>query len=252
MSDLEARRWTFDAIPREYLEARPRYPDAMVDDLIELAGMGPDDRALEIGPGPGIATRQFAERGISILAVELGPELAAVAREYVAAFPDVEVRNHDFNAWTPPTDAFGLAYAGQAWHWMDPETAYRKVYDALVPGGVLAPFWNHPAEGHSALLRDVYIEHAPELAKDRPYASLDERIEARVQDFLAPGVFDEVDVRRFPWTMRRTADEYIALVDTYSDHVVLDADVRKRLYAAMRERIEANGGVIERPVVAVA
>ncbi|MDJ0975263.1 MAG: class I SAM-dependent methyltransferase [Planctomycetota bacterium] len=252
MQDKEARRWTFDAIPREYLVARPRYPDAMVDALIQQAAMGPDDRALEVGPGPGVATRQFAERGIGILAVELGPKLAEVAREYLRDFPKVVIENRDVNAWTPPTEAFRLVYAGQAWHWVDPETGFRKAYDALVPGGVFAPFWNHPADGHAELLQPAYLEHAPELHKERPYASLDERVETRVQDFLAAGVFDAVDPQRFPWTMRRTADEYIAMIATYSDHLRMDPERCARLFDAIRERIEANGGFIERPVTAVA
>lgn len=252
MQDKEARRWTFDAIPREYLAARPRYPEAMVDALIRTAGMGPEDEALEIGPGPGVATRQFAERGIRILALELGPRLAEVAREYLAAYPRVRVEIQDVNQWTPPADRFRLIYAGQAWHWVEPETGFRKAYDALVPGGVLAPFWNHPADGHSELLHDVYLEHAPELAKDRPYPPLDERIDTRVAAFLAAGVFDRVEVLRFPWTMRHSAASYVAMIATYSDHLRMQPDRRARLFQAIRERIASNGDVIERPVVAVA
>jgi protein-L-isoaspartate O-methyltransferase len=78
--DRERRRSTFDEAAELYDRARPGYPAALFDDLVELAGIGPGSRVLEIGPGTGQATVPLAERGCRIVAVELGPQLAAVAR----------------------------------------------------------------------------------------------------------------------------------------------------------------------------
>jgi 16S rRNA A1518/A1519 N6-dimethyltransferase RsmA/KsgA/DIM1 with predicted DNA glycosylase/AP lyase activity len=50
-----------------------------IHDLVRLAGLGPGDRVIEIGCGTGQATVPLAERGLTITAVELGAELAAVA-----------------------------------------------------------------------------------------------------------------------------------------------------------------------------
>jgi 16S rRNA A1518/A1519 N6-dimethyltransferase RsmA/KsgA/DIM1 with predicted DNA glycosylase/AP lyase activity len=46
---------------------------------------------LEIGCGTGQATVPLAERGSRIVAVELGPAMAAVARRNLARFPAVQV-----------------------------------------------------------------------------------------------------------------------------------------------------------------
>lgn len=50
-------RDTFDEAADLYDRARPRYPQALVDDLVRAAGLGPGSRVLEIGPGTGQLTR---------------------------------------------------------------------------------------------------------------------------------------------------------------------------------------------------
>jgi SAM-dependent methyltransferase len=82
---LERRRSIFDQAAELYDQARPRYPPALFDDLAGLAGIGPGVRVLEVGPGTGQATVPLAERGCRLVAVELGPDLAAVARRNLAA-----------------------------------------------------------------------------------------------------------------------------------------------------------------------
>ena len=95
-------RSTFDQAAELYDRARPRYPPALFDDLAALAGIGPGSRVLEIGPGTGQATVALAERGYRVVAVELGAQLAAVARRNLARFPSVEVVTAAFEDWPLP------------------------------------------------------------------------------------------------------------------------------------------------------
>src|SRR5690349_15130736 len=95
-------RVTFDEDAERYDRARPGYPAAVFDDLLAVAGLGPGARVLEIGCGTGQATVPLAERGCRIVAVELGAELAAVARRNLARFPDVEVITGAFEPWPLP------------------------------------------------------------------------------------------------------------------------------------------------------
>jgi len=84
-------RAIFDEDAERYDRARPGYPDVLFDDLCELAQLDAGSRVLEIGCGTGQATRRFAQRGMAIVAVELGANLAAVTRRNLAAFPDTRV-----------------------------------------------------------------------------------------------------------------------------------------------------------------
>ena len=75
----DSLRTVFDRAAEDYQRTRPVCPPQLFDDLIDLAGLEAGDRVLEIGCGTGQATVPLAERGLAITAVELGPELAAVA-----------------------------------------------------------------------------------------------------------------------------------------------------------------------------
>ena len=82
-------RATFDSVAASYADARPTYPDELVDALVAATGIGPGSRLLEVGCGPGTATLPLARLGCRITAVELGAGLAAEARRRLAAYPDV-------------------------------------------------------------------------------------------------------------------------------------------------------------------
>lgn len=250
MENREARRHSFGPVAREYLAARPGYPAALIDDLLDAAALGPEDEVLEVGTGPGVVTRVLAERGLRVLGVDIGPELIEVAREHVREFPDVQLEVRDFNAWTPPAGRFGLVTSGQAWHWIDDATGCPKVSAALTPGGLFAPFWNYSVT-LAAQLVEAYATHAPELVVKRPYPGIDARIQQRTEKLEETGAFASIEVRRYPWTLRHDADGYVALIGTYSDHIVMDPDRRAVLFDAIRARIDREGGVIERPLEAL-
>ena len=78
------RRHSFDEDPDNYQAARPDYPARVYAVLADRCGLRPGVRVLEIGPGTGQVTRRLAAEGASVVAVELGPALAARLREETA------------------------------------------------------------------------------------------------------------------------------------------------------------------------
>src|SRR3712207_1186011 len=127
-------RATFDQVAPLYDEARPTYPDELFDDVVSLSGVPPAGRILEIGCGTGQATLPLARRGFRILCIELGENLAAVARRKVATYPHVEVLTGAFEDWPAEENAFHLVVSAEAFHWLDRTSAYRKIARALRPG----------------------------------------------------------------------------------------------------------------------
>src|SRR5438128_6585766 len=93
------RRTTFEQVPELYDRARPLYPAQLFADLVAFAGLEAGSRVLEIGCGTGQATLPLAERGLDVVCVELGEQLAAVARRKLAGFPHVEVVTAAFEDW---------------------------------------------------------------------------------------------------------------------------------------------------------
>ena len=94
-------RTSFDGDALLYDEVRPGYPEALFDDVVSLSGIPIGGRILEIGCGTGQATVPLSRRGYPILCVELGENLAAVARRNLAAYPLVEVQTGDFEKYPP-------------------------------------------------------------------------------------------------------------------------------------------------------
>lgn len=110
---------------------------------------------LEIGLGTGQATRDFAARGCSIVAVERGARLAERACDELAGFPNVEVVTSSFEEWPLPDEGFDCVLAATSFHWLDPAVRVTKSAAALRPGGVLATIATSISRGQVGVLRCV-------------------------------------------------------------------------------------------------
>jgi 16S rRNA (adenine1518-N6/adenine1519-N6)-dimethyltransferase len=63
--------------------------------IVAAAELSPDDRVLEIGPGPGILTELLAEQARVVVAVELDERLVPFLRERFASRPHVQIVQGD-------------------------------------------------------------------------------------------------------------------------------------------------------------
>ena len=106
------QRFAFDQIANVYKAARPDYPEALIEDVVSYAGLRPNDKILEVGCGTGQATKSFAKRNFSILAIDPGPEMLRGARESLAGFSDVGFLETTFEAWPGKQGGFRLIVAG--------------------------------------------------------------------------------------------------------------------------------------------
>ena len=60
------------------------------------------------------------------------------------------------------------------------------------------------------------------------------------EEIQASARFLNVASRRYLWDVTYTADDYIAVLDTYSGHRTIVREDRERLYERIRRRIEAR------------
>jgi len=234
---------SFDAAAELYERARPAYPCGLFDDLVQLARLQSGDRLLEIGCATGKATRPLLERGFSVVCLEPGARLAARASSNLAGFP-VEIHVTPFETWRGPLERFDLVYAATAWHWLDPAIRYPKAHQLLRPGGHLA-FWSalHAfPTGFDPFFGDiqvVYDEIGESHEGEWPPAPPD-KIPDRAGEIEASGLFEDVNVRRYVWENKYTAQEYIDLLNTFSGHISMDAEKRDYLYRQINDRIDAR------------
>jgi SAM-dependent methyltransferase len=236
----EPLRRTFDTVADLYEAARPSYPERLFDDLVALTALEPGAPLLEIGCATGKATRHLLERGFSVVCVEMGAQLAERARANLAGLP-AEIHIATFEEWESEPEAFELAYGATAWHWIDPAIRYRKAHRLLRPGGHLA-FWSaqhaFPVgfDPFFAEIQEVYDaiseSHPGEWPPPPP-----EQIPDDAPEIEASGLFEEIQVRRYLWEIHYTAEEYIALLNTFSGHIAMEAPKRDYLYREIRRRL---------------
>jgi SAM-dependent methyltransferase len=232
-------RETFEQVPELYDRARPSYPAELFEDLVALAGLRRGDRILELGPGTGKATLALAERGFRIVGVELGEGLAAVARRKLAGFPEIEIVNVPFERWETD-DRFDALVAFTAFHWIDPDVRFEKAARVLREGGALAVVATEHVlrEGGDTFWIEVQDDYdAVVPSPDNRPPSPPEEIGDLSGEIAASGRFRNVAVRRYLWDAFYKADEYIAVLDTYSGHRSMPDDERGELYRRIRRRI---------------
>lgn len=242
MGPMELRR-TFNEDAERYDRARPRYPQRMFDDL---AAATDGRRVLEIGCGTGQATVPLAERGYRVVAVELGAELADVARRNLAPFADVEVVTAAFEEWPLPDEPFDVVLSATAFHWIDPAVRLVKTARALKPGGLLAIVSTHHVAGGTeaffAEVQDCYERFDPATEKGL-------RLPAAA---TVPGDSTEMGgparTLWYEWDVTYSTEAYLDVLLTYSGTRALPTTQRDRLLECIAGLIDRRygGAVVKR------
>lgn len=242
-------RRLFDTVADDYHAARPGYPDALIRRLTESTGLTATSRVLEIGCGTGTFTGLLAPQGCQLTGLELGARLASVAQRNLRMFPNVEIHAGNFETWEANGPTFDLVVSAQAFHWIDPAIGYPKARTLLKPSGHLALVWNLFPGGDGPLyaaLDAVYRTHAPMLCGERR-ESLADRVNRTTREISNSGCFDPPEIHRVSWASTYTAEAYIRLLATFSDHAGLEPSVRENLFSHIKATVERFGGQIDRP-----
>src|SRR5947209_7966494 len=83
----------FHAAAKHYLQGRPHYADALIRRVVELCGLRPTDRLLDLGCGPVQLAVAFAPFVGLVVGMDPEPAMLGVAREHAArAGRPVELR----------------------------------------------------------------------------------------------------------------------------------------------------------------
>ncbi|MCB1634228.1 MAG: class I SAM-dependent methyltransferase [Xanthomonadales bacterium] len=122
----------FSSQATQYAAARPHYPAALFDHLLDC--VGPTAVVWEAACGSGQATTDLAQRFAQIHATE--PSASALA--LAPPLPNVDYRVATAEAGGLPPASVDLVVVAQALHWFDQAAFFAEVERVLRPGGVLA------------------------------------------------------------------------------------------------------------------
>ena len=268
----------FDDVADAYDEARPGYPEALVDAAIERGGLSAGSRVLEVGCGTGKLTELLSGRGLIVDAVDPGPNMIEAARRRIGGAGTVRFHVARFEDVSLSAAPFAALFSATAFHWIEPAVAWRKAAASLEPGGLLALLTHiglhdeRSAETEKAFRANLR-RHAPEVADGLPAPRDLETIRAGIEerrrnasdvwDWImgqgahalaveeAAGLFDAVDTQLLVVRTERTADQFIARLRTTSLYFRIDPARREAFEDDDRRLVEHLGGTVVWPEAAV-
>ena len=139
---------SFDVAPDAYTRFMGVYSEPLAARFVELLGLRPGHRALDVGCGPGVLTAQLAERlGASgVVAIDPSPPFVEATRHRI---PGVEVHEGSAEDLPFPDDGFDLTVAQLVVHFMsDPVAGLAEMARVTRPGGLVAAnVWDHAGIG---------------------------------------------------------------------------------------------------------
>lgn len=154
------------------------------------AGLAAGMRVLEIGCGTGLFTEKFAAYGPRILAVDLSPDLLAIARRRQLA--QVEFREQDFES-CDVDGPFDAVIGSSVLHHLDLARTWPKVHALLKPGGRMS--FAEP----NLMNPQVFCERR--FRRFFPYVSPDETafLRTRLGRDLEQVGFTDISITPFDW-----------------------------------------------------
>lgn len=235
------RATSFGRVADLYERARPGYPEAAVEWLLQ----GCSGRVVDLGAGTGKLTRQLVARAGSVVAVE--PD-AAMRDRLAVAVPAAEVlagAAEDIPVADGSADAVLVA---QAFHWFDTERALPEIARALRPGGVLGIVWN---------LRDDAVDWVEQLSEVL-YDGADSTRALKDEPGPEPGELFEPIVRRdFRHAAPMELEQLLDLVRTRSYFIAHDPGAQAGILEKVRSLVAthpdlAGRETFEMPYVTIA
>lgn len=239
-------RLKFNEDVENYDKVRPSYPAELFGDIIAYSGINENSNILEIGIGTGQATRPFLELGCSVTAVELGSNLAEYSKAKFSDFNNLHIINGDFIKTDLPNGYYDLVFCATAFHWLPAEEAYNKIKNILKPGGTIALFWNHPFPNReddevNMASKRIYDKYRP---ANKPITEFSEKDLEKYENAIKNFNFSNIESKLYKRTRTLSTDEYISLLNTYSDHRALPADIKAAFEKEMKNAVNALGGSI--------
>jgi len=251
MPVIKGLGWTFDTVASQYEKFRPGYVKALYDAVFDYLPVDEHSCALEVGIGGGQATQPVLEKGCSLTAIDPGERFSALCIEKFGAYPKFSVITGKFEEVSFADNVYDLVYSASAFHWVPEKEGYEKVRRILKSGGAFARFANHPYrdKGKPELSDEIdelyarYYSTYHNRKHTKPVEYTEDDAVERAEIAKKYG-FEDVRHAMFYRTRTFTAQEYIMLLGTYSDHIAIEETIRNKFFSDIERAINDHGGTI--------
>jgi SAM-dependent methyltransferase len=218
----------FDAAAAAYAAGRPGYPREAVELLAERLDVRPGRRILDLGAGTGKLTQELLARGAEVVAVEPMTGMRDQLRRSVPR-DRLEILDGTAEALPLPDGSVDGATVAQAFHWFDGLAALAELQRVLRADAWLAVVFNRrdlrtPVQ---AAIDDLLVSYRGDTPSWATHGWDDA--------LTATDRFAQRELATFPWVQHLSLEGLVARVSSISFVSKLDATVRDRVLAAVRD-----------------
>ncbi len=239
--NLEQRKNWYSSAAEAYNQVRPRYPQDLIGQVVEIAQLSSNSKILEVGCGPATATTAFAQLDSQMLCLEPNPDFYRLAQQNCDQYPNVEIQNTSFEEWVLQADQFDAVLAASSFHWIPSEVGYPKAAKALGKDGYLILLWNKELQPDYEVyqsLSEVYQIHAPSLDRYEDRKTQEKILQELGQIVTDSQLFQDVVFGCLRSEVIYTGDEYLTLLNTYSPYLKLASETKDALFEGLRNSID--------------
>jgi SAM-dependent methyltransferase len=250
-----AIRHGFDNVADIYDRVRPRYPPEAFDEV--FSRLPPNPSIVEVGPGTGQATRDLLARRAHVLAVELGPAMAAKLQSNFRDERHLEVLVSSFEAAALPPAAFDALFSATAYWWVaSPERMTKPVEILKRPAGLVAILDTMQVDaptdrGYFERSHAIYERHG--VAPNGGYHKAptpEAVIPPILPELQESALYRDVELYRYRADQTYSTSQYADLVRTYSVSQAMAVEAREALIDDLCSMIDAEfDGSVTRPLV---
>jgi trans-aconitate methyltransferase len=240
-SNIDTKRaLSFQKTAQLYDKVRPGYPSLWIADLQKITKIDSKTTILEVGSGTGIATADLINVSNHITCLDPGQDMLEIAK---TKFPGLTFIHSTFEKFTSD-ELFNMIVSAMAWHWVDPKVGYKKASNLLATSGFLAIIRyyhidNDPKSFHNRA-QYIYEKHNKDTTSKRNSEQL-----KRIKDdarALNNHYFRLVKKIEYKWQQNYSIDEYLALRNTYSDHLTMRPNLKEKMEHELREFAQKEFG----------
>ena len=199
----------------------------------------------------------FLNAGYDVTAIEIGENMAVLLKERFKGNNNFRANVSSFEEAALDEDNYNLVYAATAFHWVDAKIGCPKVFRLLKNGGAFTLFRYNaiPAVGEEIYeeIQEVYEKHYYNYyqTKERPakksaveYSQPSGIYEGFRFNGLEEYGFGDVRMKFYDSSLTFSADSYMLMLDTFSDHRALPDENRIALFSGVRDVIIKHGGYL--------
>lgn len=249
----ERRALSFSRGAARYDAFRARYPHAVFQAIAAYLPKRGNPRILEIGAGSGLASedaRRYLTARCTL--VEPGQEFIPILERKFAGDDQVHIVNSRIQD-LPADGAFDCVMSATAFHWVPEQSRYAIAASHLRPGGILAVFWNNYSRSDAPVfdaIAEAYLDLHPSPGTERDIRAMQARqIDTRREQAESSEWFAVKHTDLLTTERRYSADEYLALLRTFSTNAVQAPGSLDAFYERIHAIVCANGGSILLPVL---